>query len=759
MLFEAETAGRVSVNENVRMKGGGFMHRGPLFIALVLLSAANVSGQGSSPLEKMSLDGIWKYQPIARTTLKSDGTIAEDKSNLPPAGTMVVPSNWHLNGLPNFNGRVKFGREFSLARALAATERAFLNFRGVDYFVEVSLNGNYVGKHEGYFQSFEFDVTPFLKRGRNELAVTVDAPLEEPGTVWPDHKWMIKGLFSHWDCKPGSISLKNGQDGTTAGIWNSVALEVRDQAWLGTVKIQPFLYRRGLATDNAEDTALDAEIYVSAEVFAASPGQYEVTAEVGESRASSLVDIRAPSVMATLVVSLAQPHLWWTWDLGEPYLYNCNLSLKAKGQVVYKRMVPFGVRSIGLDEKSGEWRLNGVRFFIRGTNIVPDLWLAQYTPERIEEDIRLLKGAHVNGVRICVHVDRPELYDALDRAGIVAWQDFPLNWDYTHAREFMQEAARQLRDMIRQYYNHPSIITWVCQNESTAYNVKVLDPFLAGVGAQEDSSRPVRPVAADSEHLYLGWYGGDYHDYVATNSGPIVSELGAQALPSLQEMREMVGDTWPPDWDKLAYHDFQYEQTFHIADLKTGANWAEFVENSQRYQAELLKFAIEHFRRVKYQKIGSFFQFQFMDCWPAITWSVVSAGRKPKQGYYAMQRAFQPVLIGADLDRTIWSKGKYIHHEGSTGLGTSLDMWVVNDEHHAIATATYEAHLRGQGKDTAVCARPKPADITPDSVMSLPGLTCAPPADLPLGSYDLVLTLRQGSKTLSENTYAVTVVE
>jgi beta-mannosidase len=269
----------------------------------------------------------------------------------------------------------------------------------------------------------------------------------------------------------------------------------------------------------------------------------------------------------------------------------------------------------------------------------------------------------------------------------------------------------------------------------------------------------VRPVAADSEHLYLGWYGGDYHSYDATVSGPIVSEIGAQALPSVEEVQQMAGDRWPPDWEKLAYHDFQYEQTFHIAKVAMGSNWGEFVENSQRYQADLLKFAIECFRRVKYQKIGSIFQFQFMDCWPAITWSVVSANRKPKLGYYALQRAFQPVLIGADLDRTIWSKGKNVHSLSETDLAVNLDMWVVNDEHRAITGATYTGRLKGQGQDSSACASPKPVDISADSVMPLPSLTCAPSADLPPGSYQLVLTLKQRDQVLSENTYAVTVVD
>lgn len=163
---------------------------------------------------------------------------------------------------------------------------------------------------------------------------------------------------------------------------------------------------------------------------------------------------------------------------------------------------------------------------------------------------------------------------------------------------------------------------------------------------------------------------------------------------------------------------------------------------------------------MKYQKIGSIFQFQFVDCWPGITWSVVSAARQPKQGYYAIQRAYQPVLIGADLDRMKWSEGKNMHHEGANGLSISLGMWVVNDEHRAITGATYEARLRGQGKDTpVVCAGQTPVDISPDSAMALPGLTCAPPPDLPLGSYDVVLTLKQGEQILSENTYAISVVE
>ncbi len=714
------------------------------------------AGQVSTYPRTLSLDGSWSYRPLARTTLTADGSEVDDTSRLPAAGTMKVPSNWNLQGLPNFNGRVTFERDFDFDGPLSASDRAFLVFHGIDYFAEIDLNGTRVGRHEGYFQTFEFDVTPQINHGHNHLMVTVDAPMEEVGTVWPDHKRMIKGIFSHWDCKPGSVSKEFGQDGTSAGIWNSVELQIRHVAWLGNVKIQPFLYQRELATGQSGVEGYDAKVFITAEVHAAHPGRYSLSAEVGGTKVSSTLNLTSSDGTAVLVLPMEHPNLWWTWDLGDPFLYHCHLRLDAEGETVYARDATFGVRSIALDEKTGEWRLNGVRLFIRGTNIVPEMWLSRYTPERIAQDIELLREAHINGVRVCVHVNRAELYDALDRAGIVAWQDFPLQWDYIHTNTFLEEAARQLRDMIRDFYNHASIITWVCQNESTAYNVQIMDPFLARVGAQEDSSRPVRPVAAFDEHLYAGWYDGDFHDYLKLPGGPIISELGAQALPSVEEMRAMIGSDWPPDWTKLAYHDFQYDQTFHVARIPLGHDWGEFVANSQRYQADALKFAVEHYRHAKYEKIGSLFQFQFIDCWPSVTWSVVSYDRKPKLAYYALQRAYQPILIGADLDRVVFGKRGNQPHESP---GVHVSPWVVNDEHRKLDRVTYEVRLQGPGGKALVGTVKVQTSLAADSVTALPEVDCQTPRELSPGGYELVLTLKQDDQTLSENSYAVTVSE
>lgn len=232
--------------------------------------------------------------------------------------------------------------------------------------------------------------------------------------------------------------------------------------------------------------------------------------------------------------------------------------------------------------------------------------------------------------------------------------------------------------------------------------------------------------------------------------------MGAQALPSLAEVHEMFGTSWPPDWKKLAYHDFQYEQTFKTVKLPMPTNWDYFVENSQRYQAELLKFAIEHYRKEKYRKLGSFFQFEFFDCWPSITWSVVSYERIPKLGYKAMAESYQPVLISTDLDRQTWNLGK--PEPGiPVGLGIRAPIWIVNDKHAPVENASYEAHLHGQAADLGPCKSKKTVTVPSDSVLKAETLYCTVPESAAPGEYDLVLTLTSNGQVVSSNSYPIRI--
>lgn len=259
---------------------------------------------------------------------------------------------------------------------------------------------------------------------------------------------------------------------------------------------------------------------------------------------------------------LSDPKLWWTWDLGAQHLYRVSAVLLLDSQVQDSYEYYTGIREIEVDAAKGIWHVNGKRLFIRGTNVILSLWLAHYSDEMIAKDMEMLRGAHINGVRVCVHVSKREFYEACDREGILIWQDFLLQWGYANENSVVESACIQIKDMVRQLSSHPSISVWCCQNESLFFNNEVVGPQLARAAREEDSSRYVHPVSHFNEHPYPGWYGHHMEMFRSLPGGRMITEFGAQALPSLDETISMNGsDTWPPDWNRLAYHDFQYDQT------------------------------------------------------------------------------------------------------------------------------------------------------------------------------------------------------
>lgn len=708
--------------------------------------------------QRIDLNGVWHYQPLAWTTVHTNGSISESAEKLPPAGEMMLPMNWQLRGLDSFDGRVRFTRTFA-APAPATQMRAFLVFRGVDYFADVSLNGQPVGRHAGYFQPFEFEITALLRSGENQLQVDVDCPQEAPGAVWPDHKWLIKGILNHWDARPGSWDPATGQEQNSGGIWGDVYVEMRPAAFVTNVRaattLTPREASRSLFGETEEHThGLQAIVRVELDVDSSAAGDYPLRVALDDHVVEMTIPVTRGRTHHVVVLHVPDPQLWWPWDIGTPYLYTLAVALGDTNQGVARWETSFGVRQINLDPHTGEWTVNGRRFFVRGTNVIPTLWLGEYDAAMIARDIELLQAAHINGVRVCVHINRDEFYTACDRAGIIVWQDFALQWAYTTDPRFTQEAVRQVQEMVNHLYNHACIALWCTQNESSFHNKVILNPVLAQAAAQCDSSRYVRATSEFTEHAYPGWYGGDPRDYVTLPGAPILTEFGAQALPSAAEVRQMRGgDQWPPDWRGLAYHDFQYDQTFHVAGIELGASLEEFVANSQRYQANLLKFAIERYRRHKYTKIGSLFQFMFMDCWPSITWSVLSYARVPKQGYHTLQQVYQPVLIGAEIRRAQVLLGRDM---GSHDRPFQVACWLVNDLHTTLEGCQLTVHLRC-GDAVVAATHPLPT-IAADAVADLGVITLPLSPDLPLGAYDLELTVHQGEAVISQNCYAIEVV-
>jgi beta-mannosidase len=357
--------------------------------------------------------------------------------------------------------------------------------------------------------------------------------------------------------------------------------------------------------------------------------------------------------------------------------------------------------------------VNGERLFLKGSNHGPaQLDLANATSEQLAADVKLAKDAGLDLLRVHAHITRKEFYDAADEAGLLLWQDLPLQRGY--ARGIRTQAVRQARYAVQVLGHHPSIAIWCGHNEPVplatsmaaqvlpTWNKSILDRSIKRALEQADGTRPVvahsgvlpHPPQLDGtdSHLYFGWYWGEERDLpnlCATLPRLVrfVSEFGAQAVPDDAGFCEP--GRWPHlDWEGLGErHCLQKSAFDRYVPPSRFTTFDEWRAATQQYQATVVKHHIETLRRIKYRPTGGFAQFLLADCMPAVTWSVLGHDRTPKRGYAALSAACQPVIVVADrLDAAVHG-----------GAPLDIDVHVVSDLHHPLVGCRVVATLGWNG--------------------------------------------------------------
>jgi beta-mannosidase len=689
------------------------------------------------------LNGSWRYVTDANDKLTYAKAVASlRKKN---AKEMKVPVNWELAGLHNFSGSVWFAKTFNLK--FISDKLNILEFKGVDYFADVWLNNSYLGNHEGYFQSFYFDVSELLnKNGNNFFVVKVNSPKEEAGEslpasrqVWPLKKKLIKGIFNHHDCRPGAWSYKYGQDQNTGGIWNDILLHSVDELFVESVIVTAKIN----FVDNMTLIKVTINYCKRKKSFLKDKIEIIITSPSGKKlKLNKEIHLNYVEGKISFVAEVAKPALWWSWDLGKPNLYRLNIL----GKYVNVENLFFGIREVKLNKKK-EFFLNGKKLFLRGTNVIPTQFLSELKQRKISEQVTAIRGANINILRMHAHVNRKEYYDECDKQGILVWQDFALQWTYNSSNNFAENAASQIKDMVKLHYNHPSVAFWCCHNEP-GEQINTLDPLLYKSVLEIDKSRIVRLASNYEEHPYDGWYWGNKEHFAAKPMGPLVTEFGAQALPELNSLKRFIPkkDLFDPIKESWAYHDFQYEQTFNIAEVDRGKNVKEFISNSQSYQSELLHTAIDFYRRGKNIDIAGIFQFMFIDCWPSITWSVVDYYGKKKKGYFTLQKAFQPLYVSVSIRIKKYFSGQRLN----------IDYWIINDYHKQFNSCKIIFRI-----DKKIIGDFPVKKILEDSITHFNWETneIKLPIKMKTGKYKVEAELIQNKKIISKNDFEIEIVK
>jgi len=725
-------------------------------LASVVSLASGAAPVAAAPPKTVDLAGEWRYLPY-----DGEGNLGAEAIDDAGWPTMALPTSWYLMGSKSYPGKARATARLmesgSPADLPAPPKDVGFDYEGtvwfrktitwdgapgvtvldldmVDYYAEVFVNGASVGKHEGYFQRWSVDVSAALRKGKNLVAVKVSAPAlafdlaQQFPVSWPKQQNEIKGVFGYHDTRPGATSLR-GQERGTGGILRGIGLRASSGVDLVELKVTPLDVSEASArlvveavTRNWGKKPIDATLAgtIRAKNFPSTarlPVSFAVRAAPGLSRSVGEVKIDKPA-------------LWWSWDYGKPNLYTLDAELgpKGAGPALDAKVVAFGVRSITRDD-SWVVRLNGQRIYARGSNYISTQWLSQADRAFYEKDIKLVLGANLNSLRVHAHLERPEFYDVADEMGVMIWQDFPLQWGYTDEPVFHDEAKRQAVDMIDRYYDHPSIIVWCMHNESPhsmswmkkkdpQQNAR-LDEELLAVAKQNDPARiPHSDSGAGDGHSYTGWYVFQIGDLVrGMPKERYITEFGAEGLPGAETLKAMFDDAamWPDtplDWEAWKYADFQPDQTFNLAKVKQGKTLAEFIASSQRYQANLIRFQTEVFRRAKWTKTTGLYQFMFVDDWPSITWSVVDYYRRPKLAYATLRDSMQRLLPSIEYD---------IHKADGP-----ISLWVVNDHLQGVPKATVKWKLTDPRSGSKPVVRSVTVDIPADGVIKATDLGALP---------------------------------
>jgi len=632
---------------------------------------------------------------------------------------LPVPGHWRsAPGLEACDGPVLQRRTFEAA-APGDGRRSFVVLEGCFYQGDVWLDGAYLGDTEGYFVPHAFEVTDQLRARREHLlAVELACAPRDDRTVERN----LTGVFQGGgDVDP---------DWNPGGIWRPVHL-----VETGPVRIASLRLRC------TEATPIRARLHLTADLDASEAGEVALHTTVvpagplgagGSGVDHRLVTLVTPGAnKVSWWVDVAEPALWWPRALepggASPALVDVEvqasvLRTDATGGALagHEAVSDVAVRRTGLRQvRMNEWVLevNGERLFVKGTSLGPTrMALGAATINEIEGDVTLAQAAGLDLARVRAHVARPELYEAADRAGLLLWQDLPLEGSY--ARGIRRQAIRQARAAVDLLAHHPSIALWcsnpdppvigagervrrfACDRVLARWSTMGLAASLAVALDQADGSRPVVPRPGGlaprawgiETYTSFGWNQGDERGLPRRlRRFPVlarfVGELGAQSVPGT--VAWMAPEQWPElDWERLGHTHGMRKAVFdRRVPPAAHRSFEAWQAATQEYQANVLRHHVEELRRLKYQPAGGFCQSVLADSHVAVSCSVLDHERVPKAGYAALQAACAPVIVVADRLAARYRPGDAV----------ALDVHVVSDLRQPLDGCTVRAELAWSG--------------------------------------------------------------
>ena len=572
---------------------------------------------------------------------------------------------------------------FTLSNEVLEKKNIELNFDGLDTYATIFLNDSLIGQTENAFRKYSFKVEKITKK-ENELKIIFDNTDYHESTKEDRNPYKLpegkriytrKAQFQYgWDWGP-KLNI--------SGIWKDVSIK----AW-NNFKIDDF-YIKQLSLDDHS-----SELGISINSKNDNNLEYNFDLYINDYLLYKFQDY---NLKDTLKFEIYNPKLWWTHNLGEPYLYDIKVVVKKDEKILDSISTKYGIRTINLINKKdsiGEsfyFELNGKPIYMKGANYIPqNSFQNKVTDKHYEKLLSDVVTSNMNMLRVWGGgiYENDIFYDICDEKGILVWQDFMFACAmYPGDNVFLENVKVEAEQQVKRLRNHASIALWCGNNENSEgwkrwgwqanRTEKEKEDIWNDYLAIFDSILP-KTVEKYSETDY--WetspkYGrgnpkyefeGDTHDWwVWHDAAPFehlqkrvprfMSEFGFQSFPSYEVINYInQKDTIDLKTDPIKSHQkhsrgFRLIDQYMERDYKVPTNDEDYAYISQLLQAKGIGMGIEAHRRAKPYNMGTLY-WQLNDCWPAISWSSIDYFGNWKALQYKSKNAFKNVLISSKIE-------------------------------------------------------------------------------------------------------------
>ncbi|MCM2679707.1 glycoside hydrolase family 2 protein [Echinimonas agarilytica] len=645
-------------------------------------------------------------------------------------------------------------------------------FEGVDYSCSVWLNGTFLGRHEGMFSEFEFDITDVVsyedwRDGSNMLMIKLDPPPKNYRNCGGKKVNFSGDYFS------GLVPF---------GIWRPIRVEATDMVRVDNIRTDVKVHSEDKATLTASYEIVNhsnkaKSVTIASHLVGHNCETHEYSAET-----EVIAEPGVNTVHTQMIVAHAK--LWWPWDMGDQNLYQLTASIREGDEVLDSKDEVIGLREVKMEFNPGydnefpwTFMINGKRHFLRSAcwGGQPSFLYGRNSLKKYEDRVAMVKEANINNLRIFGWhpPETPEFYRLCDELGITVWTNFTLATQaYPSDKEFVDGVLHECVETVKARRNHPSQIFWMGGEEvffSGAHersgNKQLMEvigdtvaqytnvPYglaspLSSESGQNIGFRPNESMHAN-EHYYQG--GKEFmEEYYPSLDCAIIPELTAASAPSIDSLKKFIpeDELWPmgPSW---AYHwadiDILKNLNFEVFnDYKMGS-LEEFVEATQIAQGTVIQFALETYRRRK-PKMSGVSLCHFMTHVPDIKWGIIDYYGKKKLAFDWLKRTYQPLLPSLNFEKRRWSAGSKFH----------ADIWVVNDHQFDYSDLTLSWVVKYQSKATDAAGSVE-IQVATDSAEQFVDIDWDIPADAE-GTFDIEITLSNAQgEQIADNCYTLLI--